>query len=953
MFTKLGDSVTRNWQVVLTFWAGLTLVLGLVAPSWDQITNDGDFAYLPADVSSVQAEKILEEAFPRDRAKSQVAVVLFRKDGPLDESDLGHVAYDMARRLHNLYAVAAITRAQRLEQELQQLQALSAPPADTTKSESSVNEPSRPIEITEPVDSIPPNEPSKPSEPAESSAEPDSPEPNGATDPIAKLRERADDWWERAEGALDEAIHLDSLLEYPRPALGAGSRWAVPIANRAILYSLRGRADEARQDREILAELAPDYPIDETLRPEMAARQPLLDLWTWRDPLFGAKLRSEDGRARVMLLQLSEEFLAVGNVELARFLREQVAEVRQAAKEAKLDHLEIGLSGSASVGGDLLIASESSIRNTEAFTIILVIAILAIVYRSPLLVFVPLVTIFVSLRVATALVAVLTQADALPGMSWWSLKVFTTSKIFIVVILFGAGTDFCLFLIARCRESLGLGSRGGEAVAQSVAGVGDALTASALTTVLGLAMMVFAEFGKFRYSGPVIGLCLLVTLAASLTLTPALLCMLVRHLRPAPVESESPFWRRLSVLVTERPRRVLLGTAVLLIPLAWFGASHANHVTYDFLSSLDPDSPSRHGAELMQQSFPIGESGPVTIVAELPRASLESKTGRDEVARLNFHLHGLPGIASVRSLADPLGETEPGDEAILLSEETLEARFARYHHRTSELFLAQSPEWQGRVTRLEVVFDEDPFSLEARQSLTRLEQQLHDFSEQNEFWRGASFYFTGTTAGIRDLAAVTQSDTWRIEKLVVLAVFLVLVVILKRPVVCVYLVLSVLLSYFVTVGAMDLCFAWIDPDYQGLDWKVPLFLFVILVAVGQDYNVYLVTRVVEEHRRHGSLRGLRIAVERTGGIITSCGVIMAGTFLSMTGTMWTAMLKDWTGLSWLPDPNYLKGIVQLGAALAFGVMLDTLVVRSILVPAFLAWRGAGDSEVGDERAQAR
>jgi RND superfamily putative drug exporter len=183
--------------------------------------------------------------------------------------------------------------------------------------------------------------------------------------------------------------------------------------------------------------------------------------------------------------------------------------------------------------------------------------------------------------------------------------------------------------------------------------------------------------------------------------------------------------------------------------------------------------------------------------------------------------------------------------------------------------------------------------------------------------RDTQIFATGPTASVRDLARVMQADRTRIEYLVLASVFVVLIVLLRGLVVPLYLLASVLFSYYTTLGVSFAVFWLLDPKgFTGIDWKVAIFLFTILIAVGEDYNILLMTRVREEQDRRGPVRGITEALERTGPIISSCGIIMAGTFASLLAGSLTEMK-------------------QLGFALAFGVLLDTFVVRPILVPAFL------------------
>lgn len=920
MFQRLATFVIRHRMLVVLAWVVAVVGVQLIAPRWQAIIHDGDFAYLPPSLPSVVGERWMSEAFPWQRGKSQIVVAIVRPDAPMTNDDV-QVGYDVARRMKNLFGAAQLATAAHLAEQERALRA------------------------------------------QQRAAEAD------------EVRARQQAVLEQADEALQDALGLDTkLADYwdgrvaANPALQAARppRLADIYHNRALLSRWQGDAASASSDQDIAVQLDPELQTaGDEVRPARAAQLPIVDVWTWRDSYFGSKFVSHDNCVRLVVLQLSNEFMAVDNIQVLETIEAELSPVRTSLSETTEPGLRIVQSGSAAVGADLLRSAADSIRNTETVTVVLVILFLALVYRSPLLVAVPLVTLFASLLVATGTVALLTQLSIVPGFSWWTLKVFSTTRIFVVVILFGAGTDFCLFLIARYKEELLHGLDHAAAVATTLTHVGDALVGSAFTTILGLGMMFFAEFGKFRYSGPVIGLCLAITLLTCLTLTPALLVILGRHLFwPLRIESQrkisassgehaaataetpglsAPIWRYVARIITMRPGLVLMVSTLALLPLAVYGAWHRTDVTYDFLAGLPSESPSRHGAEVLRSHFPVGESGPVTVLVRRDAAQFQTPEGRTQIRKLSDLLY-VQGVQAVRSAEDPLGEYAPGEKTGILSDRGRTLRVLRAHPRTKAVFVAQTAELANQVARFELILEYDPFSLDAIQVVDRVQETLERLTRApDSFWHGAQFALTGTAAAIRDLRSVTQRDNVRIQILVVLAVFAVLLVILRRPAVCAYMMVTVLFSYYVTMGITMLFFAAVYGDaYQGLDWKVPLFLFVILVAIGQDYNVYLATRVFEEQGRYGPFAGLRRAVVKTGGIITSCGVIMAGTFISMTSTAWPRLLPGSWARRLTGSTGPVQSILELGFALALGVLLDTLIVRPILVPSFLAllcrWR---------------
>jgi RND superfamily putative drug exporter len=233
------------------------------------------------------------------------------------------------------------------------------------------------------------------------------------------------------------------------------------------------------------------------------------------------------------------------------------------------------------------------------------------------------------------------------------------------------------------------------------------------------------------------------------------------------------------------------------------------------------------------------------------------------------------------------------------------------------------------VTKIDVILKTDPFDPASAETLKMLQTWLRvDLPHFNLLGEQIGSECYGITAIGQDLADVTETDRRRVNAFVLAAIFAILLVLVRRIWLAVYLLITVLGSYYAALGATALAgFLWQGEVLTAVDWRVPFFLFTILVAVGEDYNILLMARALEERKRHGPVEGMRRALAKTGGAITSCGLIMAGTFA-------TLMLAG------------LNTLMQIGFALAFGVLIDTFIVRPFLVPAcaVLFWGGAKDEE---------
>jgi RND superfamily putative drug exporter len=791
-FTSLGWIVRRAWPLLLLAWVLILFGTRHAAPPWNQVAQDREFAFLPADSPSRQAAALFARAFPNDRAASNIVLVLERTDP--EQASLDHVL-------------------------------------------------------------------------------------NFVSD------------------VLEPGLH--------RIADAEGGLASTPVPSEEPLFST-----------------APAQP------PEPVRRSIMWDIRTPNAPGAGALLVSPDQRALLVVVELTTGFLSHENWPTINRVSDLVNRLRQ--EEKVPPGVSVSMTGSAVIGRDHTVAELQSVHATEFLTILLVVVLLVVIYRAPLLALIPLITVYLSVQVAINVLAILAGAG--------HITLFQGIQIYITILAYGAGVDYCLFLTARYKEELDHGAHPRDAVATAVGGVGAALAASAATVICGIGMMIFAEFGKFREAGVAIALSLALVLCATLTFSPALLCLAGRWAfwpqRPgAPAAGSGRSWRWLfqtdalhwiwehaGRALLRRPGTIWLTTVGVMAPFVIAAVLLRNHLSYDLIGDLPADSPGVVGTHVLERHFPAGVMGPVNVLLVDKEVDFSTPAGEDIVRRLTDRLHAeMPGLglADVRSLTAPLGLATPAANQNLAhldipAEVRKEgAKRLALRHYTTDL--------GGRAkigTRLDLILEHGPFAHEGVVDFPRLERAVRD-ALPAAVRDGSQFSFAGPTASVSDLAVVMQRDRTRIELLVLASVLAILILLLWRVLTPLYLLVSVLFSYYATLGVSFAVFWLLDPHgFTGIDWRVAIFLFTILIAVGEDYNIFLIARVGEEERHRGPVHGVVEALTRTGPIISSCGIIMAGTFGSLLGGTLTEMK-------------------QLGFALAFGVLLDTFVVRPLLVPAFL------------------
>jgi len=517
------------------------------------------------------------------------------------------------------------------------------------------------------------------------------------------------------------------------------------------------------------------------------------------------------------------------------------------------------VTGAGGLIGDLF-GAFGDLDSTLLLTTLGVVAfILIIVYRSPILWFLPLLSAVFALSTAGGIIYLLAKNDV--------IDVNGQSQGILSVLVLGAGTDYALLLISRYREELHHHAKPVAAMRAAYRGTFEPIVASGSTVALGLLVLLLSDLSGNRGLGPIGAIGVVVAVITMVTLLPAFLVLFGRWIfwpripRFDDVDSQlTGTWAKVGNLVERRPRRAWVFTGLLLVVLAGFSTT----LKTDGLStseSFTGNPESVVGQKLLLNHFPGGEGDPTKVILK-----------NELIPAVSAKLQSVEGVTAVAPEANAGGVIVKNGLSIL-----------------------------------NVTLSTAPDSRESRDRIPAIREAVKSVDK--------SIVVGGTTAVFFDTDVAARHDNRTVIPVVLLLITIILGLLLRSLVSAVVLLGTVVLSYFATLGVCALVFNHIF-GFAGGDASFPLFAFIFLVALGIDYNIFLMTRVREEAGKLGTRKGVIKGLTVTGSVITSAGIVLAATF----GV-----------LGILP----LVFLAELGFAVAFGVLLDTIIVRSILVPALV------------------
>ena len=552
--------------------------------------------------------------------------------------------------------------------------------------------------------------------------------------------------------------------------------------------------------------------------------------------------------------------------------------------------VDANLTGPATILRDAVKIFQSIDLRITLVTILVVIVIMFFIYRAPGLVFIPLFILVSALMVARFVAALVVDLTGLP------LNDQVTS--IMSVLLFGVGTNYVLFIVARYREEITNSSDRFRAMESAMRKVGPSIIGSSMTTVVAMFLLIFSTLGSFKTMGPMLAITVSIMLIVALTVLPAAIVLMSRlaFWPSRTIASQQnlvtkPIWEKIGRFVVNRPKTVfLVTTAILLIAIT---PSFRMVPSFNFIDGFPDDVESKSGYALLKKGFAPGDLSPTSVFIHTPDHDVIEHSAFIE--GLANAIEDNPGVNYVKGMTRPYGS--------YIGQQVDEASLKMFN----------SPD--GTTSRLDVSLMGDPYSEKA---LTVIEdiRSIIQSTINSQSITGVEVLVGGDTAVQLDTKTVIDEDTRLLAPLILFAILCVLILIQRSFVAPLYLLFSVIISYAATFGISIFIFQDIL-NHTGVAYSNGIWIFVFLVALGADYNIFVIARIKEETERLGFNEGIAVAVGKTGGVVTSAGIILASTFAVLT----TLPLRD---------------VFQLGMAVMIGVLIDTFVVRTLLVPSMAA-----------------
>ncbi|MDD1746142.1 MAG: MMPL family transporter, partial [Methanomassiliicoccales archaeon] len=583
-------------------------------------------------------------------------------------------------------------------------------------------------------------------------------------------------------------------------------------------------------------------------------------------------------------------------------------EVRSIASEAVSgSDIDYYVTGNDPLSYDLETSTDQDISSIDPVTIILVIVLIGIFFRSLVASSIPPLVIGVALGLSFMLVFLL--GTYLLDIHYSVLPLLVTTSL-------GAGCDYCIFILSRYREERRKGFPKDEAVRTSVIWAGESIFTSGLTVIIGFGVLALGSFWVIQSMGVALAIGISIALVAALTLLPAVVMLLGdRVFWPAKMSISKPrkgegYFIQAAKFSIKHAKVIILVAVLISVPTTYLALTM--ETSYDFIEAM-PDVESKQGLAALEDGFGAGTITPTQIALDMSQPAYAdgnfSVRTLDSVEAVCQELASMENVQKVTSPTRPLGvPIEYRDLSIYppVQREELEAAMR-----------SKIGTYNTSAVLIEVVFKQEPFSTSSLESISEIRDEVEAIKEQDPVI--VSAYVGGSTAQMSDISDLMSDEFSTMRILAIIGIYLVLMLVLGSIVSPARSILTILLSISWTLAVTMLVFQL----FLGAPilWMLPMVLFVVCLGLGMDYDIFITTRIREEVAKGRSTNEAIVhAMEQTGGVITACGIIMAAAF----GTL---MLSQGALL------------VQFGFALAFAILLDATVVRIYLVPAIVSQLG--------------